>query len=62
MLPFPLPLARTGYTLHIYTFGRGGLRPSTHIARLMRPDGHGQLRSGQLPAIAGSWAGRSIAC
>jgi hypothetical protein len=38
MLP-SLPLARSGYTLHIYTMGQGGLRPSTHIARLMCPDG-----------------------
>jgi len=38
MLP-SLPLARFGYTLHIYTLRRRGLRPSTHIARLMCPDG-----------------------
>jgi hypothetical protein len=38
MLP-SLPLARFGYTLHVYTLGRRGLHPSTHIARLMCPDG-----------------------
>jgi hypothetical protein len=34
-----LPLARFGYTLHVFTLGARGLHPSRHVARLMCPDG-----------------------
>lgn len=37
---FPaLPLARSGYTLHIFVMAERGIRPARVIARLMCPSG-----------------------